>query len=42
MSHAWNVFTTIAGRAALSFDDLGTLLAQNGDCTVLTIPKPAA
>lgn len=42
LTNSWGAGWGIAGRAALSFDDLGTLLAQNGDCTVLTIPKPAA
>lgn len=37
-TNSWGTSWGIAGRGWFSFDDLGTLLSQQGDCTVLTIP----
>lgn len=42
LTNSWGAGWGITGRASLTFTDLGDLLSQNGDCTVLTIPKPAA
>lgn len=36
MRNSWGASWGIDGRAWMSWDDLGTLLSANGDCTVLT------
>jgi hypothetical protein len=34
MDNSWTLQWGISGRAYITFDDLGTLLADDGDCTV--------
>lgn len=41
LTNSWSQWWGIEGRAWLTWDNLGALLADNGDCTVFDLPKGA-